>query len=158
MTRPNKVRNVQAVWDASYSYSHLNKCSKSGSSLPKAGSWPFLPVVSSPRCGICWSFYTSRHFSELESFWHLLGSTRHSWLMHIPEDWSKVVLLQEHTAQRTIPGNQRHGERDPALLVLGGKKKRIERGPVNNAVHWFVPKMLNLSSGCFQKMVCAWRK
>lgn len=56
----------------------------------------------------------------------------------------------EHTTKGTIPGNQKHNECDPALLVVKKKKKkkkrgrkRIESGPVNNA-HWFVPKTWNL--------------
>lgn len=108
----------------------------------KAGSWLICLWCCHFTCELLLSFIVKQHFRE----WKVPTPFRANQTLRADvhsEDWSEVVLLSEHTSRRTIPRTQRHSEYDPAQLVLG-KKERIESGPVNNVVCWFVPKTLDL--------------
>lgn len=146
MTWPNKVGNVQAVWDAFvFPLSHC-QMHKSGFPFSKAESWPFLPGMLSlqVRNTLGFFLYSSWDILELERFWHLLESTGQSWLMYIPEDWGKIVLLTEYTIKGKITGNR--------------KKKKLNLGQLIMQSIGLCPRHWIGVVAISKKIICAWRK
>lgn len=149
--RPNH-KQVETSWQCELrlsSHGPINACCKSGFPFPKSG--PFLPGMSS---------------FPVWHTWYYLQTERHCriWKLLTPFRVKQTLLVAAHTRRlksscpsasahnpETIPGNPRHNECDPALLVLGKKRERgregyrkekekeLKSGPVNNTVHRFVP-------------------